>query len=204
MLACAGLAAAAGTPAAQGGPGATWRVVLMRGWDSLYPINLTREKALRETITDGAPRLVEFFPEEIDPLRFLAHRSRHRGAIAAQVRRHSDRPRHRVGLRFTELQPGTAIHLAERRHRIQRGVRGLRGAVRRHRGRHDGLDIEAPWRWAARSSVDAPLYVVSGSSTYDREILVIAMQKLARVGRPSRSTTSPAHSRAGERPRLRA
>ncbi len=47
-----------------------WRVVLMRGWDSLYPASLVREKALREALTAGSTRLVEFYPEEIDPLRF--------------------------------------------------------------------------------------------------------------------------------------
>src|SRR5689334_2105531 len=47
-----------------------WRVVLMRGWDSLYPVNLVREKALREALTAPGGRLIEFYPEEIDPLRF--------------------------------------------------------------------------------------------------------------------------------------
>jgi len=83
LLAFAGpsFAAPVAKPDASGGNptgGAVWRVVLMRGWDSLYPINITREKALRETLADGAPRLVEFFPEEIDPLRFP-------GAIEADI-----------------------------------------------------------------------------------------------------------------------
>jgi len=47
-----------------------WRVVLIRSWDSLFQANLIRERALREKIAQDAPREVEFYPEEIDPLRF--------------------------------------------------------------------------------------------------------------------------------------
>jgi hypothetical protein len=49
---------------------APWRVVLIRSWDSLFTANLVRERALREKITQEAAREVEFYPEEIDPLRF--------------------------------------------------------------------------------------------------------------------------------------
>ena len=188
ILACAGPAAAAGIPAAQGGPGAAWRVVLMRGWDSLYPINLTREKALRETIADGAPRLVEFFPEEIDPLRFP-------GAIEADIvallqRKYADTPIDLViasgadSLEFAarhrdSIWPNAAI--------VFNGV--FDGSPWRRPPRTAGvtmaLDIEGTVA-LGRALVPSMrrLYVVSGSSTYDREILVIAMQKLARVDPP--------------------
>jgi signal transduction histidine kinase len=188
MLACAGPAAAGGIPAAQGGPGAAWRVVLMRGWDSLYPINLTREKALRETIADGAPRLVEFFPEEIDPLRFP-------GAIEADIvallqRKYADTPIDLViasgadSLEFAarhrdSIWPNAAI--------VFNGI--FDGSPWRRPPRTAGvtmaLDIEGTVA-LGRALVPSMrrLYVVSGSSTYDREILVIAMQKLARVDPP--------------------
>src|SRR6187431_1163511 len=47
-----------------------WRVVLIRSWDSLFTGNILRERSLRETLTQDAPREVEFYPEEIDTLRF--------------------------------------------------------------------------------------------------------------------------------------
>jgi signal transduction histidine kinase len=50
----------------------TWRVVLIRSWDSQYPINILREKALREALLKNAPRVVDIYAEEIDPLRFYA------------------------------------------------------------------------------------------------------------------------------------
>jgi signal transduction histidine kinase len=188
MFAWAGLAAAAGIPVAQGGQGAPWRVVLMRGWDSLYPINLTREKALRETLADGAPRLVEFFPEEIDPLRFP-------GAIEADIvallqRKYADTPIDLViasgsdSLEFAarhrdSIWPNAAI--------VFNGV--FEGSPWRRpphtAGVTTGLDVEGTVA-LGRALVPSMrrIYVVSGSSTYDREILVIAMQKLARVEPP--------------------
>jgi signal transduction histidine kinase len=188
MLACAGLAAAAAPTQAQAGAGAPWRVVLMRGWDSLYPINLTREKALRETLADGAPRLVEFFPEEIDPLRFP-------GAIEADIvallqRKYADTPIDLViasgsdSLEFAarhrdSIWPNAAI--------VFNGV--FEGSPWRRpphtAGVTMGLDVEGTVA-LGRALVPSMrrIYVVSGSSTYDREILVIAMQKLARVEPP--------------------
>ena len=67
-------AGSAGAQTARDGPSSppAWRIVLIRSWDSLYPINIARETALRNAIIDAAPRVVEFFPEEIDPLRFSA------------------------------------------------------------------------------------------------------------------------------------
>ncbi|HXZ48766.1 MAG TPA: ATP-binding protein [Usitatibacter sp.] len=52
-------------PAAQ-----PWRVVLIRDWDSQYPVNVVREKALRDALDENAPRVIEVYPEEIDTLRF--------------------------------------------------------------------------------------------------------------------------------------
>jgi hypothetical protein len=147
-----------------------------------------REKALRETITDGAPRLVEFFPEEIDPLRFP-------GAIEADIvallqRKYADTPIDLViasgsdSLEFAarhrdSIWPNAAI--------VFNGV--FEGSPWRRpphtAGVTMGLDIEGTVA-LGRALVPSMrrLYVVSGSSTYDREILVIAMQKLARVEPP--------------------
>src|SRR5262245_32944585 len=63
-------ASVAAQPQAQPESRAPWRVVLIRSWDSLYPINVVRESALREAMLDRASRVIEFFPEEIDLLRF--------------------------------------------------------------------------------------------------------------------------------------
>jgi signal transduction histidine kinase len=49
---------------------APWRVVLIRNWDAMYPINVMREQALRQALAERAPRALEIYPEELDPLRF--------------------------------------------------------------------------------------------------------------------------------------
>ena len=68
-LLCLFLAAMVASPArAEESP--PWRVVLIRGWDALYRVNIMRESAMREAMGANAGRLVEIYPEEIDPLRF--------------------------------------------------------------------------------------------------------------------------------------
>jgi signal transduction histidine kinase len=47
-----------------------WRVVIIRNWDSMYAVNVMREQGLRNALGDKSPRVVEVYPEEIDPLRF--------------------------------------------------------------------------------------------------------------------------------------
>lgn len=47
-----------------------WRVVLIRNWDALYPVNTIREEAMRKALADNAPRVIETYPEDLDPLRF--------------------------------------------------------------------------------------------------------------------------------------
>ena len=47
-----------------------WRVVLIRSWDAQYAVNITRERALVDTIMRSAPRLVEIYTEEVDGVRF--------------------------------------------------------------------------------------------------------------------------------------
>ena len=69
VAASVGLAHAAPQGTAEAAP-RPWRVVLIRNWDSMYPVNVMREQALRNALVEDAPRAVEIYPEEIDPLRF--------------------------------------------------------------------------------------------------------------------------------------
>ena len=47
-----------------------WRVVLIRSWDSDFPINVARENALRDALVENSPRVVDLYFEEVDPVRF--------------------------------------------------------------------------------------------------------------------------------------
>ncbi len=69
VLATAIAAHAAPQPAGSPEP---WRVVIIRSWDSQYPINILREKGLREALLKNAPRVVDLYAEELDPLRFYS------------------------------------------------------------------------------------------------------------------------------------
>ena len=183
-LGCAGVACAQ-APAETRATPAPWRVVLIRGWDSLYPINIIRERALRETLTNGAPRLVEFYPEEIDPLRFP-------GAIEADI----------VAL-LQRKYADTSIDLV-----IASGIESLEFAARHRDAIWSGAAIVfngvfegAQWRRPPRAAgvtiafdIEGTialgralvpsarrLFVVSGSSSFDREMLAIAMQRLTQI-----------------------
>ena len=164
------------------GPSAAWRVVLMRSWDSLYPMNVAREKALREALAEGASRMIDFYPEEIDPLRFP-------GAIESDIvgllqRKYADTPIDLViasgieSLGFAErnrdaIWPGATI--------VFNGV--FDGASWHRPPRSTGvtmpLDIEGTVA-AGRAIIPGlrRLYVVSGASEFDRGLLAIAMRKL--------------------------
>lgn len=48
-----------------------WRVVIIRNWDSQFPINVVREKALREALLSNSARPVDIYFENVDPLRFF-------------------------------------------------------------------------------------------------------------------------------------
>jgi len=50
--------------------GDAWNIVLLRNWDALYVINTVRETAMRQAVEKGSDRRVEWYPEQIDPLRF--------------------------------------------------------------------------------------------------------------------------------------
>jgi signal transduction histidine kinase len=183
MLALAG--EAMGEPGPEpNSPSAVWRVVLIRSWDSLYPMNVAREKALREALAEGASRTIDFYPEEIDPLRFP-------GAIESDIvgllqRKYGDTPIDLViasgieSLGFAErnrdaIWPGAAI--------VFNGV--FDGASWHRPPRSTGvtmpLDIDGTVA-AGRALIPglSRLYVVSGASEFDRGLLAIAMRKLER------------------------
>jgi signal transduction histidine kinase len=71
-----------------------WNVVLVRGWDAQYPINLTREQAMLLALTDNAPRLVELYYEGVDTLRFPGDFEAEQ--LPLMRRKYSDRPIHLV------------------------------------------------------------------------------------------------------------
>jgi signal transduction histidine kinase/ABC-type uncharacterized transport system substrate-binding protein len=160
-------------------------VVLMRGWDALYPMNLVREKALREAMTAGAARGVEFYSEEIDPLRFPE-------AVEADLEALLQRKYANLhvdlvvasGIESLEfaaahrdaIWPGAAI--------VFNGV--FEGATLPRAARMTGvtvpLDVDGTLA-LAQSLVPGlrHLFVVSGNSGFDRSLLAAVRAKLARA-----------------------
>ena len=167
---------------------ATWRVVLIRSWDSLYPVNIARETALREALLENAPRLVEFYPEEIDPLRF-PHETESE-LVSLLARKYRDTPVDLViassiePLEFAArhrdtIWPGTPV--------VFNGVfdgaldrwarpKGFTGALVQ-------LDVEGTVA-LGRALVPSArkLYVVSGSSHFDRQLRDLAVAQLETLG----------------------
>jgi signal transduction histidine kinase len=166
-------------------PPPTWRIVLIRSWDSLYPINVAREGAMREAIVENSPRLIDFFPEEIDPLRFEADLER--DFVALLDRKYAETPvdvviasgveplefavRHR-----DRIWPGAAI--------VFNGVYegGLEGwkAPARTTGLMLALDVQGTVDLGRALRPQARrLHVVSGDSAFDRYIRGVAQKKIA-------------------------
>jgi len=182
-LLLAGTCAAAQPPAQ---PPPTWRIVLIRSWDSLYPVNVVREAALREAIVEGAPRLVDFFPEEIDPLRFEADLER--DFVALLQRKYQDTP--------VDLIIASGIEPLEFAARHRDAI--WPGAAIVFNGVYEGsLEARLPSRTTGvlmaldvQGSVDLGralvpgarrLHVVSGDSTFDQYVRALAERKLARL-----------------------
>jgi signal transduction histidine kinase len=186
-LILAGTAAFAPAGAAAEPQVPAWRVVLIRGWDSLYPVNLVRESALREALLDQAPRAIEFFPEEIDPLRFpesvegplvdLLTRKYSATSVdlvvASGIEQLQFAARHRDA-----IWPGAAI--------VFNGVfdGSLEGWQRppRTAGVTVALDIEHTLSLGRALTPGARhLHVVSGTAPFDRHLLDLAVRKLDRL-----------------------
>ena len=173
-----GFAAAAPQPDAP-----AWRVVLMRGWDSLYPANLVREKALREALTASSSRLIEFYPEEIDPLRFPGAaesdfmrllRSKYADLAVDLVIASGLDSLEFVAAHRDAIWPGAAV--------VFNGV--FEGSSWRDEPRITGITVplDVPGTMAlARSLVPGMrrLHVVAGSSAFDQQMLALARAQLA-------------------------
>lgn len=69
-LLIAGLALGAFVGAAGAAQTEPWRVLVLRSWDAQYAINAVRERAMREAIIESSPRVVDFYMEDLDLLRF--------------------------------------------------------------------------------------------------------------------------------------
>ena len=166
----------------------SWRVVLIRGWDSMFPMSLARERSLRDALADDAPRAVDFFPEEIDALSFpdlveddlvALLRRKYRGirvdvVIASGLEPLQFATRHRDA-----IWPGAAI--------VFNGV--FDGALDdwhrppRTAGVLVAFDVArtvAVGRALAGGKA-SDLYVVAGASDVDRQFVNLAMPKLARL-----------------------
>jgi signal transduction histidine kinase len=190
MLCFAPLAAAA-APAQQPESTEPWRVVILRSWDAQYPINLERERALREALLRDAPRLVEIYYEDIDPLRFFTAKIEHE--FAAFLRdKYGDRRIDVVvasgaePLEFAtryrdELWPGAAI--------VFNGVVDGTLDAARLPPRTTGVTVvfDVPGTVAlARSLVPSArvVYLVAGEGPFDRFYLAYVERELDRLQLP--------------------
>jgi signal transduction histidine kinase len=181
------LLAACGQVTAQPTPNAdsTWRIVLIRSWDSLYPVNVRRETAMREVILENSPRIVDFFPEELDPLRFQADLER--DFVALLQRKYKDtridlviasgiEPLEFAARHRDLIWPGAAI--------VFNGV--YEGGLRpgwtlpsRTTGLIMMLDVQGTLELGRALVPNARrLYVVSGDSDFDRYIRRVVGRKL--------------------------
>lgn len=183
LAAWAGLMPAAAAAQSQ----APWRVVIIRSWDSMYPINTVRETALREALLDRAPRVIEFYPEEIDPLRFPAAiepelvsllQGKYRDTPVDLVIASGIEPLEFAARHRDAIWPGAAI--------LFNGVfeGALDGWKRppRTTGVMVKLDIEQTVALGRALVPGATkIHVVSGSAAFDRHMLELTRRKLYRV-----------------------
>jgi len=168
-------------------PGAEpWRVVLIRSWDSMYPVNVMREQAMRQAILEGAPRAVEIYPEEMDPLRFPTGLENDFQALLQQKYRsmHVDlviasglEPLEFASRYRDDIWPGASI--------VFNGViDGTLGSW--HRPPHStgvtmALDVEGTLNLALALAPQArKVYFVSGTAAFDRSYLQLALEAAKR------------------------
>jgi signal transduction histidine kinase len=184
------LLAVAGDALAQAAPGgpATWRVVLLRSWDSLFPTSVAREAALRDALEANAPRLIEFHPEEIDPLRFPLDMDQ--DVVALLKRKYRDTPVDLViassldPLEFVarhrdEIWPGAAVVFNGIYEGALEGWQRPKGVT----GVMVQLDVEGTLA-LGRALVPGArkVYVVSGTSPYDRHLRDLVLRELEGLG----------------------
>ena len=182
-----GLGAAAQGALAPAKPEDPWRVVLIRGWDSLYRSNVQRESALRDAIEEHAPRVIEFFPEETDPLRFPD--AAEPDLVMLLKRKYRETPIDLVvamgveplefATRYREqVWPGAAIVFAGL---FEGSLDGWR-LPPRTTGVLNSLDVERTLELGRAIAPQArALYLVSGSAEFDMSYRELVMKKLAKL-----------------------
>ena len=189
LLAGATHASAQPLPEAAGTP-APWRVVLIRSWDALYAMNIAREQALRDALTEKAPRLVEIYTEEIDSLRVRSGIEPQFGALLKN--KYRDIPVDLViasgiepldfATRYRDdIWPGAPI--------VFNGV--IEGALEGWRRPRRTTGVTMSFDMAGTIALGLAVvpgarraYVISGSSPFDRHFLDIALRQLGKLERP--------------------
>ncbi|HEX4781371.1 MAG TPA: sensor histidine kinase [Usitatibacter sp.] len=166
-----------------------WRVVLIRNWDAMYPINVTRETALRAALMDNPERVVEIYPEEIDSLRFgeavdeemvSLLRRKYKDMSVDLVIASGREPLLFAARHRAELWPGVPI--------VFNGVTEGELAGWKRPERTTGVtmifDVEGTLALGAALVPSArAVYFVSGASDFDRFYLDMATRQARRFGR---------------------
>jgi signal transduction histidine kinase/ABC-type uncharacterized transport system substrate-binding protein len=167
-----------------------WRVVVIRNWDSQYAANVAREQALRQALVENARRIVEMYPEELDPLRFPVGLERELVALLEQKYRET-----RIDvviatglepLRFAErhrdrLWPGAAIVF----NGVVDGMLGDWKRPARTAGVTLRLDIEGTLDLGLALVPDAKkVYLVAGNAPFDKAYLELALDAVSASRRP--------------------
>ena len=169
---------------------APWRVLIIRSWDAQFPINQVRESALRTALLESAPRLIEIYTEEIDPVRLpgqweqklsevlkLKYASTAIDVVVASGKEPLDyAARHR-----DELWPGAAI--------VFNGVIDgtLEGWQRPPRTTGLTMSFDVPGTIALGRALvpDARnVYVVAGTSEFERLYLDFALKQARSMNPP--------------------
>ena len=183
LLAGTPMAHAQPLPEAAGTP-APWRIVLIRSWDALYAMNIAREQALRDALTEKAPRLVEIYTEEIDSLRVRSGIEPEFGALLKN--KYRDIPVDLViasgiePLEFAtryrdDIWPGVPV--------VFNGV--IDGALEGWRRPKSTTGVTMAFDMVGTIALGLAVvpgarraYVISGSSPFDRHFLDIALRQL--------------------------
>ncbi|HET7402846.1 MAG TPA: sensor histidine kinase [Usitatibacter sp.] len=189
LLAGAPLASAQPLPEAAGAP-APWRVVLIRSWDALYAMNIAREQALRDALTEKAPRLVEIYTEEIDSLRVRSGIEPEFGALLKNKYRDIPvdlviasgiEPLDFVTRYRDDIWPGVPI--------VFNGV--IEGALEGWRRPKRTTGVTMAFDMAGTIALGLAVvpgarraYVISGTSPFDRHFLDIALRQMRKLDRP--------------------
>ena len=163
-----------------------WRVVLLRSWDALYAINLQRERGMRAALLQDSPRSVDFYTEEIDPLRFdpdiesqLATLLRHKyEATPVDVVIASGlEPLQFAGRYRDAIWPGVPIVF----YGVFEGMPEVLPRPPRSTGVTGKFDVAATAALGLALVPDARrLYLIAGTAEYDRLYLEHAKRELAR------------------------